>query len=177
MKLLKTSLALIVCIIVGISISVAFDSLLPYASGIVSIASIPVISASAAAEKWARRASTATQDYTNGVQNPSMDWATATKSAEDNYKTSVIAAANAGRFGKGVTAAGSEKQKKAAVEKGGARWAPGIAASQDAFATGIQKVLTVISGLTLPPRGIKGDPRNLQRVTIIANALHAMKVK
>lgn len=177
MKFLKTFLMLTLCIIVGISAAAAFDYLLPNAAGIVSIASIPVISAASAAEKWARRASTATQDYTNGVQNPSMDWATATKASEDNYKTSVIAAANAGRFGKGVTNAGSEKQKKNAVEKGGARWAPGIAASQDAFATGIQKVLSTISGLTLPPRGVKGDPRNLQRVTIIANALHAMKVK
>ena len=139
--------------------------------------SIPVISASAAAEKWARRSQGATVDYTTGVANPSVDWATATKASEDNYKTSVIAAANAGRFGKGVSAAGSEKQKKNAVEKGGARWAPGIAASQDAFGSGIGRVLSTVSALTLPPRGVKGDPRNLQRVTIVANALHQMKVK
>lgn len=177
MKVFKTLLLLSLCIICGIAVSSAFDYLLPNGSTVFTLASIPVISASAAAEKWARRSSTATEDYINGVQNPSVDWAQATKASEDNYKLSVIAAANAGRFGKGVNAAGSEKQKKASVEKGGVRWAPGIAASQDVFASGIQKVLSVISSLTLPPRGVKGDPRNLQRVTIIANALHAMKVK
>ena len=177
MKLLKTILALSLCIICGIALAVASDYLLPDVAGVFSIASIPVISAASAAEKWARRSSTATEDYINGVQNPSVDWAQASKASEDNYKLSVIAAANAGRFGKGVTNAGSEKQKKNAVSKGGVRWAPGISASQDAFATGIQKVLSVIGSLTLPPRAPKGDPRNLQRVTIIANALHAMKVK
>ena len=84
--------------------------------------------------------------------------ATAAKAGEENYKLAVVAAANAGKFGKGVSAAGSEKQKRNAVTKGGARWAPGIAASTDAFGAGISKVLSTVSALTLPPRGVKGDP-------------------
>jgi hypothetical protein len=34
----------------------------------------------------------------------------------------------------------------------------------------------VIQGTTLPPRGAKGDPANIQRVAVLATALHAKKV-
>lgn len=177
MKFIRVLFCLVVALCIGFAVSAAFELVLPGSSPGLTLAAIPVISASAAAEKWARRAAGATQDYTNGVANPSVDWATATRASEENYKTAVIAAANAGRFGKGVQSAGSEKQKRMSVEKGGARWAPGISASQDAFGSGIARVLSTVSSLTLPPRGVKGDPRNLQRVTVVANALHAMKGK
>jgi len=133
---------------------------------------IKTISASDAAAKWARRAQGATVDYQAGVQNPSVDWATAAKAAEPNYKAAVTQAAAAGKFGRGVGQAGTSTWQKGAVEKGGARWAPGIAASEGNFQSGISEVLSTVSALTLPPRGIKGDPRNLDRVRIVADALH-----
>lgn len=133
---------------------------------------IPTVTAAAAANKWARRAAGATEDYQSGVENPSVDWATATKAAEDNYKTAVVAAAGKGSFGKGVQKAGTSAWKEGAIAKGTARWAPGIAASEDKFQNAIGQVLSTVASLNLPPRRVKGDPSNLARVTMVANALH-----
>lgn len=129
-------------------------------------------SASAAADKWARRAAASTADYQSGVQTPSRDWATAAAAADPTYRAAVTDAANKGRFASGVRKAGSSKWQKGAVDKGVARWPQGIAVAQPDFATAIGEVLSTVSALTLPPRGIKGDPRNLERVRIIADALH-----
>ena len=128
--------------------------------------------AAAAAEKWARRAAGATADYQAGVENPSVDWAQATKASEENYKLAIAAASAKGSFGKGVLKAGTSTWKEGAVNKGTARWAPGIAASENKFAQGIAGVLATVGALTLPPRRVKGDPSNLARVAMVANALH-----
>lgn len=133
---------------------------------------IKTTSAADAAAKWQRRAAGATEDYVSGVQNPSVPWDQATKAAAGNYKTAVIAAANAGKFERGVTEAGNATYQKGVEDKGSARWAPGIAASGDQFQRGISEVLSTVASLTLPPRGVKGDPRNLERVRIVADALH-----
>jgi hypothetical protein len=133
---------------------------------------VPTVSAQAAAEKWARRAAGATPDYTAGVQSPSTSWSQATKAAEDNYKTATTAAMAKGSFGKGVQKAGDSKWQQGAVVKGSARWAPGIQASEQAYQQGIGEVLSTVASLNLPPRRVKGDPSNLQRVAMVANALH-----
>lgn len=134
---------------------------------------VVTISSAKAAEKWIRKAAASTQDYADGVTAPRIPWSQAAKASEDNYKQAVTAAAQAGKFGKGVTKAGDQKWLNGCTVLGTARWAPGIAAAEGNFAAGIQGVLATISGCTLPPRGVKGDPRNLERVRIIANALHA----
>ena len=144
---------------------------------VIAFGAVPTVTAAAAAEKWARRAAGATPDYTSGVQNPSVDWATATKSSEDNYKTAVVAAASAGRFGKGVQKAGSSKWQQGAIVKGSARWAPGIQASEASYQQGIGEVLSTVASLNLPPRRVKGDPSNLQRVAMVANALHQKAIQ
>jgi hypothetical protein len=137
---------------------------------------VQTISAQKAAEKWTRKANASTQDYTDGINAPRTPWASSTAAAEGNYEAGVQAGIAKKRFGAGVRKAGDSTWQKGATEKGGARWAPGIAAAADKFGAGIAGVLQTISGVTLPPRGIKGDPRNLQRVTVIANALHAKKI-
>lgn len=128
------------------------------------------------AEKWVRRASGATEEYASGVENPKKDWATEAKNAEGAYKAGVVAAANAGRFGKGVAKAGTEKWKKGATEKGTARFGPGVSIGKDNYGAGFGPYASVIAGVTLPPRGPKGDPRNIERVRVIAAALRAKKV-
>jgi hypothetical protein len=136
------------------------------------IMAVPVPSAQFVVEKWKRRAAGATQDYTAGVQTPSVDWAAAARAAEPNYKAAVTAAAAAGKFGQGVQRAGTQTWQKGAVEKGSVRWAPGIEAGSDKFGAGISSVLATVGALSLPPRGVKGDPRNLERVRLVADALH-----
>jgi len=126
--------------------------------------------------KWKRKVAGASEDYRDGIMNPKSDWQTETLKAEPRYKTGVTQAAAEGRFGKGVSAAGTEKWKKGAVEKGVARWPEGVAMAEDEYRSGMGDVLNTISGVTLPARGPKGDPRNYERVKAIGDALHRKKV-
>ena len=128
------------------------------------------------ASKWVKRAGAAIEEYASGVANPKKDWKTETMAAEAAYKAGVTAAATAGRFGKGVASAGTEKWSKGATEKGAARFGPGVAIAESAYNTGFSPYASVIAGLTLPPRGPKGDPRNIERVRTVAAALRTKKV-
>lgn len=128
------------------------------------------------ASKWERRASGATEEYAAGVKSPKKDWKTETLASEDAYKKGVSEAASQGRFGKGVGRAGTEKWQKGAVEKGTARYGPGISIGKANYATGFAPYAAVIAGVTLPPRGAKGDPRNIERVRAIATALRNKKI-
>lgn len=126
--------------------------------------------------KWKRKVAAASEDYRDGINNPKADWQTETLKAEPRYKTGVTAAAAEGRFGKGVSKAGTEKWKKGAVEKGVTRWPEGVAMAEDEYRSGMGDVLNTISGVTLPPKGPKGDPRNYERVKAIGDALHRKKI-
>lgn len=128
-----------------------------------------------ASDKWVRRASVASPDYTAGVQSPRRNWDEAAKAAEGNYKQGVTAAANAGRYGKGVAAAGLEKWKRGASQKGPSRFTEGVALAKDDWSKGFGPYREAISALTLPPRGPAGSPANLQRVASIAVALRQLK--
>jgi len=131
----------------------------------------------ASSDKWTRRASVAGVDYQAGVNNPRRNWEDASLDAEQNYKVGVIAAANAGRYGRGVKEAGDEKWKKNAIAKGPSRFAEGVALAQDDWAEGFRPYHDVIKSLKLPPRGPKGSPANIQRVAAVATALRALKEK
>jgi len=84
------------------------------------------------ARKWAMVTPGRTEDYRAGVENPRRDWGTATAAAEGAYESGVTQAIAKKRFGKGVKAAGTEKWQRGAVEKGTARWGPGVTIAQDA---------------------------------------------
>ena len=126
-------------------------------------------------DKYARVAPTRVTDYQKGVQSPRRSWEAATREAEDRYTQGVQQAAAEGRFGKGVAQAGDEKWSRKTQEVGVPRWAPGIAAGLPDYETGFAPYHRVIEATTLPPRGPTGDPRNLERVAVIARALNEAK--
>jgi len=137
---------------------------------------VAIKSASEIAAKWARVTPQRTADYQQGVENPGKDWKSETKGAEARYEAGVTAAITKKRFGKGVDAAGTSKWQSKAIEKGTVRWGPGVQVAQGDMAAGFEPFRNVISGLTLPQKYPKGDPRNIQRVAAIAKALHDKKV-
>jgi len=132
-------------------------------------------SASDIANKWKRVTPGRTEDYRLGVESPKKDWEDETVRAEGTYKEAVIKAANEGRFGKGVKEAGTSKWKEGALLKGTLRWGPGIEMGKDNYEKGFAPYRDVIEKVVLPKRYPKGDPRNLERVKAIANALHKAK--
>lgn len=128
------------------------------------------------AEKWARVTPGRAQDYTEGIQNPRRDWAAASAAAEDSYKNGVITAANAGRYGKGVRAAGTDKWRERSISKGPQRFSEGVQLGQADYQAGFEPFAAVIRATSLPPRFPKGDPRNIERVRVMAAALHKKRV-
>lgn len=128
------------------------------------------------ADKWARRAGQASQDYAKGVQAPRRSWAQSTAAAEDAWKQGVQEAAGRGAFGQGVQAAGDSKWSRKSQQVGAQRYAPGVNAAKGDYQSGFAPYAAVIEGTTLPPRGPKGSPSNYQRTQAIGEALHSAKV-
>jgi len=126
-------------------------------------------------KKWAMVTPGRTEDYRAGVENPRRDWGTATTAAEGAYEMGVTQAIAKKRFGKGVKAAGSEAWQRGAVEKGTQRWGPGVTLAQDKYGRNFAPYRDAIERATLPPRYARRDPRNLERVKAIVNALTAAK--
>jgi len=127
------------------------------------------------ANKFATVTPQRTEDYRVGVQNPRKDWATSTAASESAYETGVQLAITKKRFGKGVKKAGTEKWQRGAVEKGTQRWGPGVAMAKEIYAANFAPYRDAIERVTLPPRYSRRDPRNLDRVKAVVNALIAAK--
>lgn len=133
-------------------------------------------SAGEIAEKWVRVTPGRTEDYRAGVQKPKVDWEEATVAAEDRWGSGLDTARAEGLFPKGVREAGTRKWQQGAVQKGVPRWPEGVRLGQDAYESGFSPFRDVIERTTLPPRGRRGDPANIERVRAIADALHRARV-
>ncbi|MBA7525353.1 hypothetical protein ES705_17504 [subsurface metagenome] len=135
-----------------------------------------VPSAAKIAEKWGRVTPERIIDYEAGVRNPLRDWETETKAAEPRYEEGVKAAISRKAFGKGVARVGTAKHKAKTILKGIPRWPEGVRVAEDDMRKGMENVVKVLEGITLPQRYPTGDPRNIERVRVIQQALHKMKI-
>lgn len=130
-----------------------------------------------AAAKWARRAGSASAEYTEGVTSTQADWAAIATAAQPAYVAGVQAAASAGMYAKGVNRAGTAKWRKNAVEKGPTRYSQGVAVAEPDYAAGAGPYLEAIGRLDLMPRGVTGSAGNYARVQKIGDALHALRMR
>lgn len=128
-------------------------------------------------DKYTRVTPMRTEDYKKGIANPKRDWATATEGQADTWKIAVIDAANKNMFAKGVRNAGTSKWKDKALTKGPGRFAEGVIVAGPDYERGFRPYAEVIAATDLPPRFPKGDPRNIERVRVIAQALRAKKLE
>lgn len=129
------------------------------------------------ADKWARVTPGRVEDYTQGVKNPKRDWADETEAAEGNWKQGVDKAAAAGMFGKGVKKAGTSKWQDKTLKKGPGRFAEGVYIAKDDYEKGFGPYRDVIEKVDLGPRFPRRDPRNLDRVKRVVDALVKKKVE
>lgn len=136
---------------------------------------IKVKDASQSAQKWSNNTSGATGSYRDGVMNPKTDWQAATNAAAGNWAQGVEKAKANGSFAKGVNKAGTAKQQQNAATKGVSRFAEGVAVAQPEYQQAMEPVLNTIASVNLPPRGPKGDPKNIARVAAVATALSTAK--
>jgi len=128
------------------------------------------------AEKWSRVTPGRTRDYTDGIETPRRDWADATTAATENWEAGVQEAIAQDRFRFGVRNAGTRKWREKTLLKGPNRWAEGVRISAPDFREGFDPYRDEIERINLPPRYPRGDPRNLERVRIIAERLHALRL-
>lgn len=126
-------------------------------------------------EKWTRVTPGRTEDYKTGVQNPRRDWKEETMNASDNYKAGVDAAHAKGLFKKGVENAGTSKWKEKSLEKGTGRFAEGVYLAGDDYKQGFEPYHNAIENADIGARFPRRDPRNLERVRKINDALIAVK--
>lgn len=131
----------------------------------------PIRDLGLSSDKWVRRASVSGPDYTAGIQAPSRPWATAAAAAEKNYVAGVTQAANQGRYGKGIKAAGEERWRDMSLRKGPGRFVEGISIGRMDWARGFGPYHSAIAALVLPPRGPRRSPANLERVRMITETL------
>lgn len=134
-------------------------------------------SAAEIAEKWARVTPGRSSDYAEGIAKPKKDWEAMAVAAADAWADGVTSAASEGRYAKGVKGAGTEKWRRKAQELGVSRWPSGVSAARDDYEHGFAPFRDIIERVQLPPRRPKGDPANIERVRLIAQALHQAKVK
>ena len=134
-------------------------------------------SAQEIAEKWARVTPGRSSDYEAGVKSPKKDWETQTVAAEGAWEGGIQNAIANKSYVRGVRRAGTAKWQTKASTLGVSRWGPGVAAAKDDYEKGFAPYRDIIERITLPPRKPKGDPSNIDRVRVIAAALHEAKVK
>lgn len=127
-------------------------------------------------DKWTRVTPGRTEDYKIGVQNPRRDWEQETVAAKDNWKAGVDAAAAKDLFGKGVTEAGSRKWQEKSLKKGPGRFAEGVYIAGPDYERGFARFHAAIQAVDLGPKFPKRDPRNMERVKRVVEALITEKV-
>ncbi len=124
------------------------------------------------ADKYVRRAGAAQSDYQAGIQaTPPMKWETNTAAGADSFASGVAQAVAEGRFQAGVTGKGAKWLRKATTV-GPQRFQTGVAAAGPDYSAGFSRFHDVLAGLTLGPRGSRGDPRNYTRSQQIGEALN-----
>lgn len=133
-------------------------------------------SAAQSAQKFVERASAASQDYVEGAQSTSKDQAAAAIAAAPNYAAGVQAAITRGAYAKGLQASGKSGWLKGITEKGGNRFAEGVASGSSKYATNSGKYDSARGAATALPRGPKGSEQNFARAKAVGQALRKMKV-
>jgi hypothetical protein len=131
---------------------------------------------SAIRDKWTRVTPLRADDYTIGVKNPRRDWEQETLAAEKIWKAGVDQAAQKGLFPKGVKRAGTDKWQRKSLAVGPTRFAEGVYLAGPEYEKGFAPYREAISRVDLGPRFPRRDPRNLDRVRRVVEALVAEKV-
>ena len=133
-------------------------------------------SVSEIAKKWARVTPMRLEDYQAGVASPRRSWAEGAIAAKTIWKDAITTAANRDAYGKGVALAGDTTWKTKTMQKGPARWSEGVSIGEADYQKGFAPYADVIKATVLPPRYPRRDPRNIERVKAIVDALGKKKI-
>lgn len=133
-------------------------------------------SASASMQKFVERAGAASGDYVKGAQETSKDQAAAAIAGKANWQAGIQAAITGGRYEKGLQASGKSGWLKGVTEKGGNRFAEGVASGANKYATNSGRYDSARGAASSLPRGPKGSEQNFARSKAVGQALRKAKV-
>lgn len=128
-------------------------------------------SASSVSEKWAGRAANASQDFVEGAMSTTKDQAAAAIAAAPIYAQAVQASITRGAFQKGLQKSGKGGWQEGIRKVGAGRFAEGVGSSAAKYAANSAPFDSARSAASSMPRGMKGSPQNLAKVTAVVNAL------
>lgn len=111
-----------------------------------------------------------------GLRDPKKNWHDETLAAAEAWTGGVEGAIARGAFAKGVGAVNQSDYLDPALKLGVKRYRDGVTYGTPKYGERFGPYRDVIEGTTLPPRGPVGDPANIERVRIMAAALHDAKV-
>lgn len=126
--------------------------------------------------KFAEEVGRAGPEYEYGVRNPKADWATEAAGAEPRWIEGVTDAGRRKLYSAGVRKTGTPGWQTGAVEKGVSVYPSRASAAAPKFGTEFGKYHGIIARTDIGPRFAAGDPRNLDRVRKITEALHKGKI-
>jgi len=128
------------------------------------------------ANKWKTITPTRVADYEAGIRNPRRDWLINTANAGSRWINAMQMQSTWQAWANGISKCGHAGWKAATIAKGIPRWGQGVTASGNKYQDGFAPYRDCISNLDLPPRGPAGAPQNLERVRVISEALHNLKI-
>ena len=133
-------------------------------------------SAADAAKKWGEVTPGRQQYYASETPAAASEWESKTIAAKAAFQAAVTAGNIGEMFSGGVKKAGAAKFSRKVTDVGINRFSQGVTAAVTDMQTGIEPMLATIAALTLPARAPRGSAGNLQRVQIIADALHKKRI-
>lgn len=121
------------------------------------------------ASKFVKRGQAAVDDWKLGVQSTTKSQSAAAIAAASRWQQSLQGDTVLARFKSKLTAAGDGKWRDNAVKKGAdqGRFSGGIGAAGPAWASGVTPIFDALRALSLPDKGLKRSPQNLDRVRLV----------
>jgi hypothetical protein len=126
--------------------------------------------------KYLARGSNAVPDYKAGINAPKASQSGSAIAAADRWQQSLATPDAKKRFTTNLQKAGDAGWAAGALGKGANNYPAGITRGAPKWGANVQPYLAVIASLTLPPKGIRGNASNIDRVRTVSDALHAKKV-
>jgi hypothetical protein len=113
--------------------------------------------------------------YAKNAAASQPTWAANTAAAEPLYVQGVTAAAQAGRFGKGVQKSGTRYSSQVTAV-GQNRFSDGMSKAGPRWLAGFGPIAQAVANTDLGPRGIRGSAANKTRAAAMSDAWHAARI-
>lgn len=133
--------------------------------------------ASTAVTKWQNRASAASSDYLEGARTTDKDQAQRAVAAKAVYQQALQESFTRDAYAKGLQKSGKQGWLSGVEQKGGTNYSTGVSSdvARSKYVSESARFDPARKAADTLPRGPKGSPANLQRVTAVVTALRAAK--